>query len=38
LVAAVNLGGARGNFFLRKGVHRVAQSVNVFAELEIQSG
>ena len=38
LVGAVYLGGARCDLFLGKGVHCVAQCVNVFAELEIESG
>ena len=38
LVGAVDLCGAGGDLFLCKGAHCVAQGVNVFAELEIESG
>mmetsp|Transcript_26227 Transcript_26227/g.61964 ORF Transcript_26227/g.61964 Transcript_26227/m.61964 type:complete len:421 (+) Transcript_26227:5135-6397(+) len=38
LVAAVDLGGAWRDLGLGKGAHRVAQSVDVFAELEVQAG
>ena len=36
LVAAVDLGGARRDLGLREGAHRVAQRVDVFAELEVR--
>jgi hypothetical protein len=38
LVAAVDLGGARGDFGLGKIAHGVAQRVNVFTQLEVESG
>ena len=38
LVAAVDLGGARGDLGVGEGAHRVAQRVDVFAELEVQAG
>jgi hypothetical protein len=37
LVGAVDLRGARCDFGLCEFTHRVAQGVNVFAELEIQT-
>ena len=38
LVAAVDLGGARRDLGLREVAHRVAQRVDVFAELEVEAG
>ena len=38
LVAVVDLGRAGGDFGLRKVIHRFAQGVDVFTELEIQTG
>ncbi len=38
LIGAVDFGGARGNFLLGKVAHGLAQSSDVFAELEVQSG
>ena len=38
LVAAVDFGRARGDFSLRKVTHRITQRVNVFAQLEVESG
>jgi hypothetical protein len=38
LVAAVNLGRARRNFGLGKIAYRVAQGVNIGAELKVKSG
>jgi hypothetical protein len=38
LICAVDLGRARSNFLLGKVAHGLAQSGDVFAELEVQSG
>ena len=38
LVAAVDLGSARGNLCLGKVAHGIAQGINVFTKLEIQAG
>jgi hypothetical protein len=38
LVGSVDLCGAGCDLFLRKGVHGIAQCINVFTELEIQAG
>jgi hypothetical protein len=38
LVAAVGLGGQRGDLGLCKVAHGVAQGVDVFTELEVQAG
>ena len=38
LVVAVDLGRARGDLGLGEVMHRVAQRVDVFTELEIQAG
>ena len=38
LVRTVDLGGARGNFALRKGADRFAQHIDVAAEAEIEAG
>ena len=37
-VVFVNLGGARGDFGLRKVAYRIAQCVNVFTKLKVQAG
>lgn len=38
LVAAVDFGGARGDLGGRESAHRIAQHIQVFAQVEVQSG